>query len=283
MSQLIQLRQRLKAIETIKKITSAMRIISRSLHTRMNKQKKDALEYRERLRSLLEKLSSCKKEWSPEHFFPKRRKVQKNLYVIVGAQKGLCGNYNTEIQYWLNKHKQELTQSAITLMTIGKRTRDLVKEYGLEAAYQLEELKNSSLDSLTENILTHIMQTQKHYTKVFLISSVPESFFIHRLEILTLIPLSEKYSTEKGEQEDYLWHHSHELVLDKLATMYLRATIYNTLFLSLLGEQAARFIAMDNATRNANNFTDAMQLQYNKMRQAKITRELTELSASFQS
>jgi F-type H+-transporting ATPase subunit gamma len=79
-----------------------------------------------------------------------------------------------------------------------------------------------------------------------------------------------------------LWQHSPELILDKLADMYLQSLIHNSLFLSLLGEQAARFIAMDNATRNANNFIDSMQLQYNKMRQAKITRELTELSANFQ-
>ena len=64
--------------------------------------------------------------------------------------------------------------------------------------------------------------------------------------------------------------------------MTLHATVYEGLFDSLLGEQAARFIAMDGATRNANSLLESMKLEYNKLRQAKITKELTELTPNFQ-
>jgi F-type H+-transporting ATPase subunit gamma len=82
--------------------------------------------------------------------------------------------------------------------------------------------------------------------------------------------------------EQYTWEQNPSDILDDLALQYLTATMYRLLFQSLLAEQAARFISMDNATRNAKQLLEDTQLQYNKLRQAKITRELTELSASFQ-
>lgn len=68
-------------------------------------------------------------------------------------------------------------------------------------------------------------------------------------------------------------------MLDYLSILYVRSVILNLLFQSLLAEQAARFLAMDNSTRNADKFLDKLVLQYNKQRQALITREVSELSA----
>lgn len=253
-----------------------MRIISRSLHTRMNKQKIDLSAYQEQVKALLNELQTYQEGWKPERFFPPIDATPKKLIIIIGAQKGLCGNYNTEIEYIVHNQKAELQNSAI--ITVGKRTADLVKDAGFTITKQLDELKSSSVDALTESITQEIMTAQPLYTQVTMISSQPESFFVHKLQKLALIPFE---YTATQEPESYLWQNNANTVLDKIAQMYLQTIIYNTLFMSLLGEQSARFVAMDNATRNADNFIDAMELQYNKLRQAKITRELTELSANF--
>jgi F-type H+-transporting ATPase subunit gamma len=280
MSQLIRLRQRLKAIETIKKITSAMRIISRSLHTRMNKQKGNLQDYQEQIKHLFEKLHQFNPDWKSDFFFPSDKKYSKKLYIIIGSQKGLCGSYNTELTYWLKQNKELLAQRNTDIAVVGKRTFDAVSDCNLKIIKELKELKTKSLESLTHDILELIKFAKPVYTEIILVSSLPENFFTHRLQKQVLLPFKDQ--TPIKNDDDYLWQHEPDLILDQLADMYLKSLIYNSLFFSLLGEQAARFIAMDNATRNANSFIDSMQLQYNKMRQAKITRELTELSANFQ-
>ena len=87
---------------------------------------------------------------------------------------------------------------------------------------------------------------------------------------------------EEQQPDDFIWEDSPLHILDALAHQQLNATLYALLVQSLLAEQAARFISMDNATRNAKYLKESMMLQYNKLRQAKITKELTELSTSFQ-
>jgi len=281
MSQLVHMRQRLKAIETIKKITSAMRLISRSLHTRLNKQKAPFKTYQQTISNLFEKLQQLQPHWQPELFFPRSDKYTKKLYIITGAQKGLCGSYNAELLYWFAKEHETLSQKTIDIIAIGKRTADDLARYNIKPLQCLEELKISSVEQLTQELLTFIKTAKPHYTQVILIGTVPESFFVNRLQKITLLPLS-KNNTENNP-DSYLWQNEPDKVLEMLAHMYLYTTVYNLLFEALLGEQAARFIAMDGATRNANKFLDTMQLQYNKIRQAKITKELTELAANFQS
>lgn len=280
MSQLVHMRQRLKAINTIKKITSAMRLISRSLHTRLNKQKAPFKIYQQTTSHLFKKLQKLQSSWHPALFFPRSDKYTKKLYILTGAQKGLCGSYNTEFLYWVAKNKEMLNQKNVDVITIGKRTCDNLARYNITTKHCLEELKMNSIDQLTQEILNLITTAQPYYTEVILAGTIPESFFVNRLEQVTLLPLS-KNNTETTE--DYLWKNEPDKILEKLAHMYLQTTVYNLLFEALLSEQAARFIAMDGATRNADKFLDTMQLQYNKMRQAKITKELTELAGNFQS
>jgi F-type H+-transporting ATPase subunit gamma len=279
MSHLIQLRQRLKAIETIKKITNAMRIISRSLHTRMNKQRVPLVHYQATLEKLLTQLKTFEKEWKSPLFSPDPQRTPQELYILIGAQKGLCGNFNAEFLYWLEHQKDILQHDNVEIITIGKQTFEAVKPYKLNVIQQHEELKKSTLSELTKLLIKKITQAKPYYTNVTIVGTIPQTFFVQRLEQRTIIPF--KQDTTIKDDHDYTWLNQPETVLDQLAHLYLETTIYNTLFESLLGEQAARFIAMDNATRNANKFIDRMQLQYNKLRQAKITKELSELTANF--
>lgn len=278
MSQLIQLRQRLKAIGTFKKITGAMRIVSRSLHTRMNKQKKYLVEYQTLVKELFMNLQEQTSQWTCDILLPPTTAAEKKLYLIVGAQKGLCGNYNSELNYWLENNLSVLSASNVSLITFGKKTFNLVKAHNLRVVHQTEELKNSTLDKLTDRITKLLLTTTPSYTQVFLIHAYSETFFTHRLKKEIIIPFERK---QEEADDNTLWQHCPKLVLDTLAQMHLYSMIYNGLFESLLGEQSARFLAMDNATRSANNLLDGMQLQYNKIRQTKITRELTELSSNF--
>jgi F-type H+-transporting ATPase subunit gamma len=281
MSQLVQMRQRIKAIETIKKITSAMRLISRSFHTRMSKEKGNLKAYQQEIENLLKHLHKACPDFKSPFFFPKQTQKTKNLIIIVGAQKGLCGNYNTEITYWINNHKELLSNPHTELFVVGKKTEDYIKNLSYKISHVFEELKVASLDTISEELLLILKKSQPYYTDVKIVASFGQTFFAHTLRTVQLIPA---FNTQQTAQDDsYQWQSDPKEILEMLSEMCLKTKIHMTLFESLLGEQSARFIAMDNATRNANKFLDEMQLQYNKARQAKITKELTELSAHFMS
>ncbi len=281
MSQLIRMRQRLKAIGTIKKITSAMRLISRSFHARLNRQKSALHEYRTTTETLLTKLKPFGPTWSSALLFPSGQTTTKKLYIIIGSQKGLCGNYNAELAHWLVKHSAELIREKATVLTVGKRTDEMLKKYNVSSKIVFPELKTELLAPLTQDLLKQITQAVPFYTDVIFVSNAAQTFFVHHLQERTIIPLT-KNNQAQEVNTDYHWEHDPVVVLESLARIYLQTTLYTALYECLLGEYAARFIAMDNATRNANSALDAMKLQYNKLRQAKITKELTELTGGFQ-
>ena len=283
MSQLIHMRKRIKAIETIKKITSAMRLVSRSLHTRMHKKKPHILLYQNEIQKLFFDLYASYPQWKQQKtaalFFS--RKSGKKLYIIVGAQKGLCGTYNSKLIYWLRTYQQKLSGKDVKIIVIGNKIMPALKKCKITPIKIFDELTQPSRHTITQKLMAHLLQENPFYSNVTIVSNYAQTFFAHRHKETVLIPLVEKNITENNEN-DCLWQNDPGAILEKAAYMYLETTIDTLLFEALSGEQAARFIAMDNATRNAEKFLEEMQLQYNKLRQAKITKELMELATSFQ-
>ena len=277
MSQLIHMRQRIKAVETIKKITSAMRLISRSFHTRLDKQKKPLAEYRTTLCQLLAHVTNFCPEWTNSRFFPDAATPKKELFILIGGQKSLCGNFNSGIFYWIDKNRSILTDSHTTVLCAGKKVNDYLIKRAVPVNYSFPEVKTSNIHMVTQEFLNVFMHSTEFYTDVVVISNSSKSFFSYETHTTALIPFIGCAGSQPQEQlTDYEWEHSPEMVVQLLAENILKTSIRTALFESLHAEQSARFISMDNATRNANNFLDSMKLQYNKARQAKITKELTE-------
>ena len=105
----------------------------------------------------------------------------------------------------------------------------------------------------------------------------------HPATITQLIPFDPTHITTHAmpPTEGYMWDETPNTILDKLAIQYIEAQFQHLIFQSLLSEHAARFISMDNSTRNANTLLTDTKLEYNKIRQAKITTEITELTGNF--
>lgn len=281
MSQLISIRQRLKAVATIKKITSAMRLIARSSLTQLQNKVNNIHEFHHEIKELLSLLLPyAPKVHSP--FLPNEHLEERILYICVGAQKGLCGNFNSQLNYWFYKNQLLLTNPSIRFMAVGKSTSEFVKSKGYQVDHTFGFLSPQSLVAVTHEIVHYITSAKIPYTKVVLVGNRSKNFFSHELVEHLIVPLVTQQNEEVCYTESFTFEQSHEMILEKLLETYSYNIIYINLLAALIAEQNARFIAMDNATRNANQFLDALKRQYNKMRQAKITKELTELSAHFQ-
>lgn len=279
MSQLIQMRQRIRAIETIKKITHAMRLISMSSHARLKNKKESFESYTKNLKQLLARIQKNTPQKTLLQKSDSTQKSEKVLICVISSQKGLCGTFNSMLLYYFKTYIKSFNQSNISLFLVGKKIIDAISS---EYKDQIIALEPTFTLRTVPTILEKIDAQIPLFDRVIVINNVLKSFFIQEPRSTTIMPLEIGPSNEPTYSfGEYLWEIPAENILDMLMTHYKQATIEQLLLQSLLAEHAARFIAMDNSTRNAQNLLEEKKREYNKIRQANITKELTELSGIF--
>jgi F-type H+-transporting ATPase subunit gamma len=278
MSQLMHMRQRIKAVQTIKKITHAMRLISMSTHSRMKHQEEPLKLYQQTINHLFMQARQEDPHYHNPILNPEQAVHIHPLVILIGSQKGLCGSFNSALFQLFNT--QMLNTSDYDIITVGKRATNYIQKTPnrLVASYNTFGMHN--LLTIAENLLEKIEQAQPTYSSVILYSNSAPSFFLQKPIVQQIIPAEIK-SEKTVYEHDYYWAQSPQEILAYLAKQYILSQIQHALFQSLLAEHAARFVSMDSSTRNAETLLEQMQRDYNKLRQTKITRELTELSSFF--
>jgi len=285
MSQLVQMRQRIKAIETIKKITYAMRLISMSAHSRLKRKQDTIIRYIETIEQLFGKIYTTHADWQSPIINPPKTAHKKQLIILVGSQKGLCGNFNGNLFYFFESHSEHLAHESFDIIIIGKKIIDSAKKLkhaNIIATHDTFNMHN--LFTIAQTISNTIINASPVYERVALFSNQLKGFFVQKPHESILIPFTPSPRATNStplSTDDFVWEHDPVELLDHIANQYLEAQIQYLLFQSLYAEQAARFVSMDNATRNAENLLESTTLTYNKLRQSKITKELTELTSSF--
>lgn len=270
------MRQRIKAVETIKKITHAMRLISMSSHSRL-RQKKVQLElYKQAFQKLWSRMESIMIQ--PQEATEKS--AQYNLIILVGSQKGLCGTLNSSLFKFF-----EINQPHITahdhIIAIGKSAIDYCLSKKITTLESYNEFSASNFVALAQSIADIISANPNLYAQASVMSNYQKSFFVQKPRTTQIFPLTETAATKSKEiSEEFLFEQSPEELSTTIRHLMLVVTLQELFFEALLAEHAARFLSMDSSTRNADNLLIEMKLEYNKSRQAAITRELTELSTN---
>lgn len=267
MAQLTHIRQRIRAVETIKKITHAMRLISMSTHSKLNKQKVHFNTYKQAFVDLYNKLIKSPKNSTPS--------TAKTLYILVASQKGLCGNFNSQLFKYFEK--VNVYNENADFVTVGKYAYDYLRPnyYNLLKSYN----KFSSINfvEIANNIADIIFSGS--YTKIIFYSNKSKSFFLKESKTTKLE--IQNYSESDIDTGDYIIETSKSELVASIRRNMLVVSIEEVLFDSLLCEQSSRFLSMDTATRNASSLLEEMVRDYNKQRQAAITQELSELVSSY--
>jgi len=285
MSKLIQIRQRIKAIETIKKITHAMRLVSMSSHSRLRGKRVTLTRYADTVESTFKYVRSHVPTWSHSAMGPAPEEQKRRLVFLIGAQKSLCGTFNTSLIRYYEQHSIE--DMPTDIVVVGKKTVELAREMlGIRTHATFENFSYTQLSAITRSLGRIIFNASPAYNRVELYVNVLKTFFTQRPILQTIFPLEgvqQAITSTKHSDEAYIWEHEPEKILEVLLEQYIEARIQHALFESLLAEHAARFVSMDNSTRNAQTLLETTQSRYNKLRQAKITKELIELTGSYTS
>lgn len=283
MSRLIQLRQRIKAIETTQKVTHAMRLISMSTHSQLKNKEQALRAYQKTISTLFGRLQAIA-QTSPQTIAEKVsvQSTSKPLLILIGSQKGLCGTFNSDLFAFFEKNFHENDWHGSDIITVGKNAVDFI------ASKSLPVTVIETFPTLSAATHMGVMRTianlidEKAYTSVIVISNGLKSFFLQKPQKTVLLPVALATDTTAVHEElgDFAWEEDIASLYEAALKQYIEVNLHFQLFQSLLAEHAARFISMDNATRNAKNLLEKARLDYNKLRQAKITKELTELAST---
>jgi len=278
MSQLIQLKQRIQAIASIKKITQTMRLISMSSHSKLKKQSESLQRFRAEVKPLLCSLTASNPK--PSNELPAK---YKNLFIIFAAEKGLCGAFNSAMFTYFNHH---LTPEALQnshIICVGKKAIDYLQSRNIEPIAKFDKVLPNKLEKIAQDLYEQVVKIHENYESVICLSSHPKTFFAQEAQTTTIIPIQQDPCDLENivSLSDYEWVQDQKSVKACMFAILLKTNILLILTNSMLSEQSARFLSMDSATRSAEDLLKSMKLAFNKLRQAKITRELIELISGF--
>lgn len=280
MSQLIQMRRRIKVIETISKITNAMRLIAMSGHARLKHKEEHVKNYIDTIEELYHKVGLFNETEMASQ--PTRTTLlDTELIILVGSQKGLCGNFNNVVFKHFEHYIENKT--SIHVFAVGKKSVDYCKN--AKTWPLIGSVEKFNIATINEAVARAIIPINTTYKRVTVVANALKTFFTQHPVITQLLPFetSEKpknLTSLHEEFQEYSWDQSPESIIHDLSLLFLEAKLHTLLFQSLLAEQAARFLSMDSSTRNAQGLLEMSKIQYNKLRQAKITKEINELASS---
>ena len=287
MASLKALRGRINSVKSTRKITSAMKMVAASKLKRAQTQAEAARPYAERMQRMLAALAqSAQGSPTAPRMLVGTGKDQVQLLVVVTADRGLAGAFNTNVGRAARAAIQRLEGEGKTVkvITVGRKGRDYLKrEYAsrLVGEYSFAGKKRVEFADVDE-VAARI--TQMLEAGEFDVCTVIYNRFV---SVISQIPTESRMiplSIESGEaapadknQAQYEFEPDEETILAALLPRNMAIQLFRALIESGAGEQGARMAAMDNATRNAGEMINKLTLNYNRTRQANITRELIEI------
>jgi F-type H+-transporting ATPase subunit gamma len=290
MPSLKDLRSRINSVRSTRKITSAMKLVAASKLKRAQEQAEASRPFAEKMSAMLSNLAGGVKDL-PEAppLLAGTGKDQTHLIVVATADRGLCGGFNSSIVRGARRRVRELQADGkdVKIMCVGRKGRDMLRrdmggliiDY-IEGVAGKRRIEFSDAQMIAENILG------RYEAGEFDVCTIVFNKFKSAIaQILTLkqivpveVPADEGEEVEAREvRATYEFEPAEERILTELLPRNLAVQIYGALLENAASEQGARMAAMDSATRNAGEMINRLTLQYNRQRQAMITKELIEI------
>ena len=282
MPNLSDLKNRIASVKSTRKITKAMQMVASAKLRRAQDAAQAGRPYAERFNAVMAGLAASvgASEGGPK-LLTGTGSDQTQLLVVMTAERGLCGGFNSNIAKLARMAAKQLLAEGKTvkILTVGKKGRESLKrEFGtlLVDHVDLSDVKRVGYDNasaIAQNVLHRFDAGEFDVAKIFysefgsVVNQIPTE--------LQVIPAKFEAATDEGTVYDY--EPSEEGILADLLPRSVATQIFTALLENAASEQGARMSAMDNATRNAGEMIDKLTIQYNRSRQAKITNELIEI------
>ena len=275
MANLKDIRDRIKSVKSIQKVTKAMKMVAAAKMRRAQENMEKARPYNHRLIEIIQHLlPSVERSMLP---LLEVRDVKRIAYVVVTSDRGLAGSFNSSILRKAHNDIDKFGKENVDLFCIGKKAKDYFKsrQYNIIESYSdfWSDLNFNQSMKIGSTIINH-----------FLDLSVDEIRVVYNefVNVATQATITEKLlpielNDEELSDTDYLYEPSKKKIVKSLIPRYLNAQVWKYLLESYASEQAARMVAMENATTNSEDMIKNLTLEFNKARQAAITTEMLEI------
>ena len=286
MASLKEVKGRINSINGTLKITSAMKMVASSKLHKAQEAIENMLPYERRLHHMLTNFLNA--GLSVESPFVVKRDVKKIAIVVFASNSSLCGGFNVNVirhlSEMLEEYIQQLGKENILVYPIGRKVADAVKKLGITPMGDYQHMSGKPNHKEASDLAAELMNrfVRGEIQQVEMLYNHFKSTSTQVLTRETYLPInlaqaSTEEKQEKGMQADYIIEPSAEKVMQELLPKVLRMKMYTVLLDSNAAEHAARTMAMQIATDNANDLIQELTLIYNKSRQQAITNELLDI------
>ena len=279
MATLRDIRRRIRSVESTQKITRAMKLVAAAKLRRAQERILAARPYAIKMAELLSSLVA--RTEGDAHPLLVRRPATRRRLVIITADKGLCGAFNSNVLRASLAFLREAAQTDITLVVVGKKARDFFRR-------RQWEIKSEMLGFFDRLAYSHAQELADQLMKEYLAGDVDEvhliynefrSVAVQRVTREQLLPIepAKAPGVDEAAGGDYIYEPNPDAILAALLPRHVTTQVYRALMESVAREYGARMTAMEAASKNAKEIIGVLTIQYNKARQERITKELLDI------
>jgi F-type H+-transporting ATPase subunit gamma len=305
MPSLKAIRKRIATVKSTQKITRAMKMVAGARLARAQQRILELRPYAVKTHQVLAEVTTAGQEalgvgteeaGEPTavaevtgHPLLVKRPEKRVMLVVLTSDRGLCGSFNTNINKAGEREWRERTRQGqeVKLLVIGRKGRDYFRRRGAPFEFVPKVWDNLGWETarmLGRQVLGPLLRTVDPVDAIYFVYNEFKSAIQQRVVVERLLPVAppEPCSSEDkagGTCTEFLFEPDEAALLDQLAPMYVQVSILRALYESMASELGARMTAMDSATKNASDMIASLTLQYNRARQAAITKELMEIIA----
>jgi F-type H+-transporting ATPase subunit gamma len=275
-----EIKTQIASIQSTQKITSAMEMVAASKMRKAQDRMHESRPYAEKMRQVIAHLAKSNPEY--KHLYLQQRELKRVGYIVVSSDRGLCGGLNINVfkQTVQAMSEQNSNGVEIDICAIGSKSASFFNNYGGNVVASKTQLGDKAeaaeligavkvmFDNYDEGRLDALYVVYNHFVNTMTQTPTVEQ----------LLPLQADPNNDgMNHHWDYLYEPDARELLTGLLARYVESLVYQAVVENNACEQAARMLAMKNATDNAGELIDSLQMVYNKARQAAITQEISEI------
>ena len=275
-----EIRTKISSIKNTQKITKAMEMVSASKMRKAQDTMQLGKPYAHRIRAVIGHVANANPEY--QHSYFETREVKRVGYIVISTDRGLCGGLNINAFKATVASMKEYADHGveIDIATIGGRAATFFNNYGGNVVASVRDMGETP--ELTDVIGSVRVLLDKfdngEIDRLMLVSNDFVNTMTHQPTVLQLLPILPSEEEDLQHHWDYIYEPDAQELLDGLMLRYIESQVYQAVVENNACEQAARMLAMKNASDNAGDLIEELGLVYNKARQAAITQELSEIA-----
>lgn len=283
MPSLRDIKKRITSIENIEKITKAMKMVSAAKLRQAMKRMRQSMIYTNKIKQTMLNIvgSMSAEDLRKNPIFQAHPEDSLVKIISVTSDRGMCGSFNNSVIRVLENTIIELQSKNkfVSVINLGKKSRKKPITLEEDFFHNIKDSWNSDILNLSKTLADKFLDDYQKGTmhSLYTISNCYKSASIQKVEQKKLLPLDANTGEVSDDGIEYIFEPSKMNVLNSLIPKYLTMSIYQSFLESETSEHSARMIAMESATKNANETFSLLTLQYNRARQANITKELMEI------